>query len=323
MGSFVLSWGPPRKRAEHEFLYQGRTYDVHRMGTRVWMHANDKWTRHLTAAVERYRVDELIVSHFCAKHGLEFLNELPGITRLSISLPLEPPDLRPVERMRNLERLAFSPGSLVSINAPAEFDFTALPRLIVCELSPWWPQWESALRCENLRALHITESRTLRTLDLSRLGKLSELVLGGHLKLTSFELAPAARVESMQLRSCNKLKPDWPRIGRDLLYLWLEKKPTYPLDELHHAKALKGLMLGYMRKLDSAEFLRGLPSLEWLQLLFTEFDRAGIELVRSMKHLKTDGLPIERVARETRRVERDDGRDPSASRVKARRKRRR
>jgi hypothetical protein len=293
MSRFVPSWGPKKKPVSQETLYLGKSYEVQRLNGRVEMAVDARWSRSHSAAAERHGVDSLTLSHRCVEGGLGFLADLSGVRSLTISVPLNPADLRPLERLSQLEELRIFRGSLVSIGPPGELDFSAMRKLVSCTLAPYWAQWETVFRCANLRGLHLMESRDLNELDLIGLPKLTQLVFGGLPKLVSFRVAPSARVQSMQLRSCTKLHVDWPRAGRDLQYLWIEKKPAYPFTELRHAAGLKGLMLSFCRRIDSAEFLRDLPGLEWLELFLTDFDEDGYRVIRSMKKLRAN-IPIAR-----------------------------
>lgn len=293
MNRFVPTFGPRRKPLEHEVLYQSRSCLVYRAGGVVRMNAEGKWSRSMAAQASRFRIDRLLVSAACAKGGLEFLEDLPGLRQLSVSIPDQTLDWRPVEQLKHLQDLALSSAPIVRTAPPGEIDLTALPALNVCELSKFHPQWDSVFRCTKLRGLHLTTSRDLKdTLDVTAMPKLTELVLGGLPKLTSLRLAERARVQSMQLRTCRKLQVDWTRVGRDLRYLWVEGKTAWPLEDLRHAAKLERLMISHRGRIESAAFLKDLPRLKWLDLFLAEFTPDGNALVNSLTRLQASGPGI-------------------------------
>lgn len=290
MSRFVVSFGPPRKPVESEVLHDSRSCFVVRHGEAVHMNAEAKWSKAQAEVARKFRIERLLVSAACAKGGLAFLDELPGLKELSVSVPDQTLDWHPVERLKQLEKLSVSSAPIVRTQPPGEIDFTALPALVSCDLSEYDAPWASVFRCGKLRRLHLTTSDALRgELDLTGLPKLTELILGGLPKVTSFRLADRAKVQSLQLRSCRKLRVDWPRVGRDLRYLWIERKTAWPLEDLRHAPKLERLMLSHMGRIESAEFLKRLPRLKWLDLFLAEFTPAGNALVNAMPNLQASG----------------------------------
>lgn len=87
MGALVSSFGPGRKEIPSEILHQGRSSFIHRTGDKVWISAEAKWSKSLAARARRFEIDGLLVSWACAEGGLDFLNELPGLKRLSNCSP--------------------------------------------------------------------------------------------------------------------------------------------------------------------------------------------------------------------------------------------
>lgn len=285
MGAFVPSFGPSKKAIPGEILHNGRSSFIHRTEDKVWMSVGSKWSKSLAALARRFEIDGLLVSTACAAGGLGFLDELPGLKALDVSVPNQTLDWRPVERMKCLEELNVSSAPIVRTVDPGEIDFAALPSLISCVLSKFHPQWASVFGCAGLKRLHLTTAE-LSKLDLGTMPKLAELVLGGMPKLASFSLAKSSKLKALQLRTCKKLMVDWPRVGRDLLYLWVERKPAWPLSELRFAPKLQWLMLSYCGKIESVDFLDDLPKLRNLDLFLTEFNTAGYERVRARKNLQ-------------------------------------
>jgi hypothetical protein len=291
MSEFVLSFGPPRKPVESEVLHESRSSFVVRHGEAVHMDANAKWGKALADVARRFHIERLLVSAACAKGGLAFLDELPGLKELSVSVPDQTLDWRPVERLKRLEALSVSSAPMVRTQPPGGIDFTGLPALVSCALSDYDAQWSSVFSCGRLRRLQLTTTNALRgELDLSGLPELTELVLGGLPKVTSFKLAAAAKVRSLQLRSCRKLQVDWPPTGQDLRYLWIEGKTAWPLADLRDAPKLERLMLSHRGRIESAAFLRDLPRLKWLELFLAEFTPEGKALVNSLPNLQASGL---------------------------------
>jgi len=296
MGRFIPKFGPKSKLPDSQVLYEGNLGIVHRTGGLVQLAAYRNWNRSLAALCRQHGITSLDIHLSAGRTSLDFLEELPTLRQLVIHLPLQPKplDWRPLERLPHLENLAInSSGKGQRLSSPGEPDVTAIKSLITCRFSPWEPEWSSVLRCRNLRGLYLLwENFGLKDLDLCALDKLTELELGGMTKLEAITLSSRARLKSLQLRSCKKLRIDWSRFGRDLEYLWIEGKPAYGYDELRHAPQLKGLMLGYARRIQSAEFLRHLPRLEWFNLFLADFTEAGCQLIRSLKHLRVAGMKM-------------------------------
>lgn len=296
MGRFTPRFGPKSKLADSHVLYEGDLGIIHRASGRVQLAAYRKWNRSLAAIARQHSVTGLDIHVQAGRTGLSFLAELPALRQLTIHLPPNPKgiDWKPLDCMPHLEDLAinsFRDGQRLS--SQGEPDLTKIESLVTCRLSPWQAAWASVLRCRNLRGLYILwENSGIKDFDLRALDKLTELSVGEMEKLASIQLGNRSRLKSLQLRRCRKLKIDWPRFGRDLEFLWIEGKPAYAYDELQGAPRLRGLMLSNASRIASAEFLRQLPKLEWLNLFLADFSEAGCQLIRSLKHLHVVGMKL-------------------------------
>jgi hypothetical protein len=291
---FTPRFGPKRREVETEILHESRIGLIVRRGDLVDFSVAGAWTDKTSTLAKKLHVNSLLLRPSCVLKGVKFLKRTPGLRSLSLSTPLEPWDPSPLEELTELEDLSISNGAIcLPETSPGPLDFKRLPKLVTCSLGPIWPDWQSVFECRGLRGLYLEgASWPVSELDLSAMTGLTELVVAGMPKLTSLRLGDRTKIISLQLRSCRKLLPDWRRLGRDLQYLWIEKKPAYSFEELRHASWLKGMMLSYCGQIGSMEFVRNIPSLEWLDTFMTTLTPAGHAMVSHIKGVRPGGPPV-------------------------------
>ena len=261
MFTVLPSFLPRRRGAGRKpvFLYEDDTADIIDWGDRVSFNTGGaKWTKRYAALARRFKVTSLTFNNLSVPRGksIDFVLDLPQLRALSIGT-YEELDLGALERMTELRslRLAWR----VHRTPPPPVDFTALPNLAECSIT-LHPPFDSILRSESLRKLEVFGTRGRRHLDLTRLMRLKELIFDGCPGLRSFELHDRAGLKALMIANAASLRPDWPRVGRDLEYLGLAGRLAFPLEGIAAASKLRVLLLE-VRTLPPLTFLKRFPRL--------------------------------------------------------------
>jgi hypothetical protein len=245
------------------------------VSTRLWLRGS--WRSEFAELARSFKVDDVWAYGDDGWNGdsIEFLCGLEALRSVSIGASRKL-DWAPLERLASLESLDIS-----SLEGEQErLDFVRLPRLRKCSVRPWRPEFDSVRNCPWLRSLRVRDTQFLRELDLSQLVDLEELLLYQCSRLRLVHVAGTARIRSLQISCCPRLRFDFRRFAKDLESLCLEGRQNYSLAELGLAVNLKKLMLvGVAGASPLPEFLHGLSSLRELVSIGTQLSESDQRIV--------------------------------------------
>jgi hypothetical protein len=219
--------------------------------------------------VARYAVTNLTILKGWDERSLEFLDDLPDLKRLHVSVK-GGVDWAPLERHGKLEWISLNPQMpwCPSSRVPqGALDFSSVKSLTVCNI-PAIPEWDSIRQCSRLENLRLHNSGEVRELDLSRLNRLSELALEAFAELRRVVIPAEAKIRALKISGTPKLKIDLQRLVRDVEYLWIGGNCDFGLEALAEARHVKRLSLTQLgRKAAQIPFLAAMTELEDLDTL--------------------------------------------------------
>jgi hypothetical protein len=167
-------------------------------------------------------------------------------------------------------------------SVPTAVDFSKLKRLRICSI-PWFPQWDSIRHCNSLQSLTLRDSTELRALVLHELTRLQELILEGLFALEHLELSNKARIRSLKIGGCPKLRLDVEPLTGTLEYLWVSGRLAFPLEALAKARHLQKVMLTHIPGREPIPpFLIHLPKLVGVDVLSARLSKPDQELLAAM-----------------------------------------
>jgi hypothetical protein len=295
LGDMPFFLGGRGKSGEWETLFENDDCRILKRGKDVDMSlSRSLWTTSHTTWARRYGVSSIHLRDpsFGDQRTTDFLLDLPTLTALSISI-WSPVDFSGVARMTNLNSLRIDFGvagwRLGDRIKPA--DYSGLVKLEHADIM-MCSAFESILKCRKIRELTVRNDcdHRLRDLDLTLLPSLRDLQLDHCPKLRKVSLHPKAKVRALRVGLCGSYKIDWQRMGKDLRFLVLGGRLTFPLEEVLNAPNLELLHTLEIRKLPPLGFLRDLTKLRSVLFFsappgpkFSEDDVAVIAELRSRR----------------------------------------
>jgi hypothetical protein len=262
-------------------LHRDRRCQVSDRGRFREMSLRGTWQSSLADIAQQFSVERVIADIDDRWNGksIAFLSELPPSVRAVVLAPAAEVDWSPLESARALESITLyvAKGAV-----PTAVDFSKLKRLRICSI-PWFPQWDSIRRCTSLQSLTLRDSTELQALDLRDLVRLQELILEGLFALERLELASDAKIRSLKVAGCPKLRLDLDRLTDTLESIWLSGKLAFSPGALAKARHLQKVMLTHIPGREPLPpFLIHLPQLVGVDVLSARLSKPDQELVAAL-----------------------------------------
>src|SRR5262245_47186139 len=155
-------------------LLEGENYSLFDCGTIRRLLLRGSWEPSCALVAADFAVQEIWAHRLdgWTDDSIEFLDQVPNIQSVNIATRNRI-DWTPLQRLAKLESVQVS----CTADEQNEIDFTRLPSLRKCSLSPWRNEFDSVRRCRSLKSLFVRESGDQRELDLQELEGLEELLL--------------------------------------------------------------------------------------------------------------------------------------------------
>jgi hypothetical protein len=237
------------------------------------------WSKKHEGLIGKYKVDgiSIVLSAKSSDNSLKFLMPLKNL-RLLIVFGNSETQWERIDYLTNLEHL----HALSSDQPPQSINFIGLRALRVCIISAC-PTWSNIFHHPSVQSLAWQGDFKSESLDCSNMRKLKEIVVDSAPRLRNISLHDSVRLLSLGIEKCRSFAVGWDRLCKDLRFLAIQGRVSFPISEISKAKELRSLLLFNVGKLESAEFLMSLSNLRWLRFLDVKMSEADLKIYRDVK----------------------------------------